>query len=160
VARPSFVILDEPFNGLDAGGVEDVIALIRDLNHTEGTTFLLASHQLSYLEPVCSHVAVLHEGRLAANGVTSELLATKKTRMWLRTSDNAHAASLLQGWFGVVATTPSHEQGAEGLQLELSDVATAAVNRALVQAGIDVHELVCERPSLEQLFHEITGRTH
>jgi ABC-2 type transport system ATP-binding protein len=160
IARPSFVILDEPFNGLDAGGVEDVIALIRDLNRAEGTTFLLASHQLSYLEPICSHVAVLHEGRLAANGITSELLATRKTRIRLRTADDAHAASLLQGWSGVVVATPSHDHDAQGLQLELGDVAPAAVNRALVQAGIDVDELVCERPSLERLFHEITGRTH
>ena len=55
IGNPDLIILDEPFNGLDAGGVDDVLALIRQLNETDGTSFLLSSHQLPYLENI-NHV--------------------------------------------------------------------------------------------------------
>jgi len=48
LGSPDLIILDEPFNGLDAGGVDDVLALIKNLNQEEGTSFLLSSHQLPY----------------------------------------------------------------------------------------------------------------
>ncbi|MCG8506334.1 MAG: ABC transporter ATP-binding protein, partial [Sphingomonadales bacterium] len=49
LGNPKFIILDEPFNGLDAEGVDDVLALIGRLNQEFGTSFLLSSHQLPYL---------------------------------------------------------------------------------------------------------------
>ncbi len=165
IARPSFVVLDEPFNGLDAGGVEDLLALIRHLNDVEGTTFLLASHQLSYLEPVCSHIAILHHGRVVTGGATDELLAARQATLRLRTGDDAAAMELLRTLDGVHLHEPAtgqHQpaQMANGttLALALSGPTSAEVNRMLVNGGIDVHELVFQRPSLEELFHEITGR--
>src|SRR5690606_31077562 len=74
VGEPSLLVLDEPFNGLDAGGVDDLLALIRRLNREQGMSFLLASHQLSYLERICSHMAILHEGRIACAGSLDSLL--------------------------------------------------------------------------------------
>ena len=52
LANPEIILLDEPFNGLDAGGVDEVLALIKDLNQKQGTSFLLSSHQLPYLEEI------------------------------------------------------------------------------------------------------------
>ena len=62
IGSPKLIVLDEPFNGLDAGGVDDVLALIKNLNREENTSFILSSHQLPYLETICSLAAILHNG--------------------------------------------------------------------------------------------------
>ena len=75
LGNPELIILDEPFNGLDAEGVDDVLALIRRLNKDKGTTFLLSSHQLPYLESICSHIAILHQGKILVSDNIDDLLA-------------------------------------------------------------------------------------
>lgn len=160
VGSPSLVILDEPFNGLDAGGVDDVLGLIKQLNQERGISFLLASHQLSYLERICSHMAVLHAGRVVSSGPIAELLAGGKPRLRLVTGQPQEAQQVLSAMSGVELHQAARVQESSGLATmvcELNDLDSAAVNRLLVAAGIEVHELRLERRSLDSLFRELTG---
>lgn len=150
---PALVILDEPFNGLDAGGVDDVLALIARLNREHSTTFLLSSHQLPYLESVCSHMAILHQGRIVLSGHVDTLFAERATRVYLRCQPAGDALAVLDAMEEV--TRHPDENGR--LCLELGNITAGDVNRHLVSAGIDVSELLTEKPSLDSLFREITS---
>lgn len=95
IGRPDFIILDEPFSSLDAGGVDDLIILIKELNRKEGTTFLLASHQLPYLEQICTHVSILHQGDIALSIKIEELLSHEHTRAILHTNGGGKALDII-----------------------------------------------------------------
>ena len=153
LGNPKLVLLDEPFNGLDAGGVDEVLALIKTLNRDFGTSFLLSSHQLPYLQSVCSHLSILHGGHIVASGSLDELLQGSDAKLIVRTPDIARAQALLEqldGILSVVSDTGS-------LTVTLATAKPAAVNQALVSAGIPVDELVHVRASVESLFRELTS---
>jgi ABC-2 type transport system ATP-binding protein len=154
VNRPSLVVLDEPFSGLDAAGIDDLLALIEQENRQQGTTFLLASHQLPYLERICTHVGILTGGRIARGGTVGELLAGQTARLWLRVDDGDRARALLQAQ-GDVRSIEERPDGRLVVEGPATDA--AAVNRALVAAGLAVSELHSAPPSLEALFREIVG---
>ncbi len=152
LADPELVLLDEPFNGLDAGGVDDILQLISTLNAESGTTFMLSSHQLPYLEKICSHIAILHEGAIAANGTIDELLDDRKV-IKLLSPDMPGAKALLAEMRGVriIAEDDGY------LSLECPDLSSAELNAELVKQAIPVAELIREKASLETLFRKITG---
>jgi ABC-2 type transport system ATP-binding protein len=74
VNDPDLVILDEPAAGLDPIGRRDLCALLTEVSH-QGKTVIFSSHILSDVERLCSHVAILRRGRLAASGPLHELLS-------------------------------------------------------------------------------------
>lgn len=150
---PELILLDEPFNGLDAGGVDEVLALIKGLNRETGTSFLLCSHQLPYLEQVCSHIAILHGGRIHTSAAVDELLAQTNNRIQLRTTDEDRTRAAIDELQGVRF---SHCDENGYLHLELTQGDSAELNAALVRQGIPVSELLLERASLETLFRQIT----
>ena len=71
--RPRLLILDEPTSGLDPVGMAEMRTLLRDLA-ADGVTVFLSSHLLHEVEQVCDRVAVLHRGRLLAQGPVADLL--------------------------------------------------------------------------------------
>ena len=82
VARPEILILDEPTNGLDPDGIAEIRELVRTLADRDGIAILLSSHQLDEVERICDRVAILNQGRLAAEGRVDELLAAGE-RLWI-----------------------------------------------------------------------------
>lgn len=155
IGQPEFIILDEPFNGLDAGGVDDVLALIKQLNHQHGTTFLLSSHQLAYLENVCTHLAILHQGRIALTGSVDSLFRDKPARLHVRCDQPDKACTVLADISGVSAVTRDDDTRGTLLSMALDTIDAAAINSALVLAGIAVSGLEMQRPSLTRLFHDV-----
>lgn len=154
LGNPELVILDEPFNGLDAGGVDDVLNLISTFNAQHGTTFLLSSHQLPYLEQICSHVAILHHGQIQVNDSKSALLEQSASRVTIKTTRLDEARALLANNKDIEVL-----ESADGdfLQLSLNQLDSADVNSLLVNAGIPVSELVPHRASLDSLFRQATS---
>src|SRR5207302_10851466 len=73
VHDPKLLILDEPTNGMDPAGRQDVLELARDLAHNKGMSLLFSSHLLPDVESVCDHVVVLGRGTLLAQGEIREL---------------------------------------------------------------------------------------
>src|SRR5437773_12165250 len=70
---PKLLILDEPTNGMDPAGRQEVLELARDLAHNKGMNLLFSSHLLPDVEAVCDYVIVLGSGKLLAEGQIQEL---------------------------------------------------------------------------------------
>ncbi len=153
LGNPKFIILDEPFNGLDAEGVDDVLELIAQLNREFGTSFLLSSHQLPYLEQVCSHVAILSEGVIVRSGSIAELLDSAIASARLSSSEPDRAESVLGGIDDISVLS----QEGERLEIDLGATDSAALIQQLVTAGVPVSEFTLQRASLAGLFRELTG---
>ncbi len=154
LGEPRLILLDEPFNGLDAGGVDQVLELIASLNRESGASFLLSSHQLPYLERVCSHVAILHEGRIAAAGALGELLADSASRVVLHSTEPELALRLLEN-DGRVSDLA--RPSASHLSMRLREWRTDQLVAHLVKNEVPVCELIQQSASLEHFFRELTG---
>ena len=146
---PELLILDEPTNGLDPAGMAEMRAFIRSLAQG-GRTVVLSSHLMGEVEQVCDRVGVIRDGVLVAEGTVEQLRGRATLR--LRAEPLREAALLAAGLPEVV------DVATDGAVLELSaDVAAAAaINRALVTAGIEVSEISERRASLEDVFLELT----
>src|SRR5579871_1536269 len=72
VHDPELLVLDEPFSGLDPGGIDDMSAILRERAEA-GVTVLFSSHQLDLVEDICEAVAIIHHGRLVVSGRVADL---------------------------------------------------------------------------------------
>jgi ABC-2 type transport system ATP-binding protein len=148
---PELLILDEPMNGLDPAGMEEFRHMIRGLVD-EGRTVVLSSHLLDEVEKTCDAIAIVDQGRVVVQGSIEELTGAASTVL-VATSNDARAQSLLSSTH--IETT----DGALRVTVD-GDIssAAAALNRLLVEAGLDVYRLEPERITLERRFLEITSR--
>ena len=158
--EPEVLILDEPTNGLDPGGMRDVRALIRRLNE-DGLTIFLSSHLLAEVEQLCNRVAVIGHGRLLAEGTIAEVVGVDNGRPKYRlVVDNAKTAlRILEGGAhatGASVARPPDGLGGEEIRLAVGPAGPGPVVRDLVAGGVAVLALVPARPSLEDLFLELT----
>ena len=156
--EPELLILDEPTNGLDPGGMRDVRALIRRLAD-EDITIFLSSHLLAEIEALCNRVAVIGRGRLLAEGTIAEVMgnAAASPEYRLAAGDALEAARVLNasGYVASVSDPVAGELGEE-IRLQVGPEGIGPVVRELVEAGVEVRALVPIRPSLEDLFLELT----
>jgi ABC-type multidrug transport system ATPase subunit len=150
--RPrELLVLDEPTNGLDPQGTREVRTLLREAAG-EGATVFVSSHLLSEIEQVCTDVGVMSHGRLVFQGSLPDLRRAAGLRVRVETSRPALAAEVLARLgTGTPGTRP------DGVVAELDGVASDRVTAELVAAGVDVRQLVVERPDLEELFVALTG---
>lgn len=150
--EPELLILDEPTNGLDPKGVAEMRTLIRSIGR--GTrTVLLSSHLLGEVEQLCDRVGVIVHGRLVAEGPLAELRGA--SGLMVRAEPLADAQRVAQTLPAVKEARI--EEGA--LRLTTDPANAAAVNRALVQAGVAVRELRPVTHSLEEVFLTLTDGT-
>ena len=145
------LVLDEPTNGLDPQGTREVRALVADLA-AEGATVLLSTHLLAEVEQVCTHVGVMHRGRLVAQAAIAELRADATPRAHVLTDNAEQAAGVLRS-LGLtdVAATAAEATG------QLTGIAPEKVVAALVHDGIGVRRFAVESASLEDVFVRLTG---
>ncbi|WP_406373921.1 ABC transporter ATP-binding protein [Streptomyces sp. NBC_00647] len=145
------LVLDEPTNGLDPQGMREIRSLVRELA-SDGTTVFLSSHLLDEIEQVCTHAAVMAQGRLITQGAVADLAAGARGRLVVTTPDAGDAARVLkeQGVADLVVTET-------GVTVEPPDRELAELNAALVTAGVRVRGFGVERASLEDAFVALTG---
>lgn len=151
LAPRDLLILDEPTNGLDPQGTREVRSLVASLVH-DGTTVLVSSHLLSEVEQMCSHVGVMRQGQLVAQGMVAEVRAGSGPVAEVLTTDPPRAAEVLRslGLGNVTLTDGGVRATPEGVEPE-------RIVEALVQAGVGVREFTVASPSLEDLFVALTG---
>ena len=89
VHDPRLLILDEPTNGMDPAGRQEILDLSRDLAHNKGMSLLFSSHLLPDVEAVCDRVLVLANGRLLAQGAISDLKQGHERTFELRVKSDA-----------------------------------------------------------------------
>jgi ABC-type multidrug transport system ATPase subunit len=146
------LILDEPTNGLDPQGTREVRTLVGALA-AEGATVLLSTHLLAEVEQVCTHVGVMHRGKLVAQEPLAELRSDAAPRARVLTDQPAQAARVLR----TLGLTEIAETAAEAAG-QLGAVAPEKVVAALVHDGVAVRGFAVESPSLEDVFVSLTGR--
>jgi ABC-2 type transport system ATP-binding protein len=150
--RPrELMILDEPTNGLDPQGTREVRGLIRQIA-ADGITVFVSSHLLAEVEQICSHVGVMRTGALVFQGTLEDLRGGGVTRILVRTAEPALASRVLAG-LGLDDIQASGQQ----VSARLGGQAPEAICAQLVHAGVPVAGLETPRPSLEDLFVELTG---
>ena len=158
--EPEVLILDEPTNGLDPGGMRDVRDLIRRLNE-DGLTIFLSSHLLAEVEQLCNRVAVIGHGRLLAEGTIAEVVGGDNGRPGYRlvVDDAKSALRILQGTTHVTGASvaePPDGLGSKEIRFAVGPEGPGPIVRDLVDGGVAVLALVPARPSLEDLFLELT----
>ena len=152
-----FVILDEPTNGLDPSGIVDIRNLIRNLGADLGTTVLVTSHMLGEIEKICSNIAILNHGKIAADGAMEEILRRSPVTL-IRTTEPDRAEAVLKEKFGARILSVKAKEDAPGvLRVETESECAAELNEALVKNGFAVSMLENEPDRLEKLFLELTG---
>jgi ABC-2 type transport system ATP-binding protein len=150
--RPrELVILDEPTNGLDPQGTREVRALLREIA-VDGTTVFVSSHLLAEVEQICSHVGVMRAGELVFQGTLEQLRGRQAARILVRTGEPALAAQVL-GRLGLGDVVVAGQE----VTAQLGGQAPETVCAELVHSGVPVAGLETPRPSLEDLFVELTG---
>ena len=152
---PDLVILDEPTNGLDPGGIIEMRQLLQRLNREHGITFLVSSHLLAEVEKLATHVGILDHGRLLFQGSIADLQMHRRatTTLRLRTSDDAIAES----WLRRAGYAAHHDE--DGLILPMmADAAIAMAVAGLVESGIGIHGVAAaqEQADLEEIFMDMT----
>ena len=155
LGKPRILILDEPLNGLDPDGILDMRRLIRQLALEEGMSILVSSHLLSEVQQIATHVGLIHEGQMRAEGRLDDLLSHAGTKVALRTNDLTRSHHLV--------STLGYQSTVQEDQLDIhldpgrsQDMEIAAINSTLVGAGIAVFELTQTGPSLEALYQSRT----
>jgi ABC-type multidrug transport system ATPase subunit len=145
------LVLDEPTNGLDPQGTREVRSLIASLAG-DGATVLVSSHLLSEVEQICSHLGVMRQGRLVAQGTVDDVRSDARPVVDVTTTMPAQAAEVLRvlGLSDVTIT-------ATGVLAAPGDVAPERMVEALVLAGVGVRGFALRSPSLEDLFVALTG---
>jgi len=146
---PELLILDEPTNGLDPAGMAEMRDFIRSLSDG-GRTVLLSSHLMGEIEQVSDRVGVIRDGALVAEGTIAELRGRAGLRV--RAEPQAAARRLIAALPEVEAVTTR----AGLLEIAVDPAHAAAINRALVHAGVAVSEIYAQTASLEDVFLELT----
>ena len=141
---PDLLILDEPTNGLDPGGMHEIRTFIRQLVDQQGKTVFLSSHLLSEVEQVCDRVAIINLGEIVREGAVNELLAGKST-LRVEAQPLQRAAEVLRPYWSVVTNET-------WLTVSATRDESPHVVRRLVEAGVDVYQVAAQRQTLEEYF--------
>jgi ABC-2 type transport system ATP-binding protein len=159
--RPrDLLLLDEPTNGLDPQGTREVRTLLTALAD-DGTTVVLSTHLLSEVEQICSHVAVMHQGRLVAQDRLASLREQTAMRVRVRSDEPEAAARVLVGLglrdvsrVGEHVSAAASEPAAANVGVGVTPPAIVA---ALVHADVPVHGFEVSSSDLEEMFVALTG---
>ncbi len=146
---PRLVVLDEPTNGLDPAGMADMRLLVRRLG-AAGCTVLLSSHLMAEVQELCDRVGVVAGGRLIAESTVAGLRGGRTLRIVAAPLEAA--AAVVRDRCGPDAVRVC----GDGLDVAAAPRDAAALNAALVAAGVAVSELTSRERGLEQAFLELT----
>lgn len=149
--KPKLLILDEPTNGLDPAGIEEMRELIKTLPSKYGMTVMISSHILSEIDQMATVIGIINQGNLIFQERTSVLDEQRKPQISLKTSDDNTAYRIL--------TKLNPQRTLNGLQLgTLTDEQIGAVVRELCSNNLSVYRVEEHRESLEDIFLNLTGK--
>ena len=151
--NPQLLILDEPTNGLDPSGIQEVRGIIRDLADS-GTTVFVSSHILSELEMICEYLVMLREGQVIFSGRTNELLSAQKPMIVATPEYEVDLRKLADK-----ISSSGHEVMVveKSLHISAPKEVSAEINRMAFDAGFTLSSISVVLPTLEETFFEMTG---
>ena len=150
--EPLLLVLDEPANGLDPGGIRDMRALVKRLAG-RGLTVLLSSHHMDEVEEICDNVMIMSRGQVAYHGTIGELRTMAPDPGYaLDTADNLRAVEVARRHSAIrVEPDPQQSLVVTGPRTEVS-----AYVADLVATDIELRSFVATRTPLESLFFMLT----
>jgi ABC-2 type transport system ATP-binding protein len=151
--NPKLLILDEPTNGLDPEGIQEIRDLLKKLA-SQGTTVFVSSHLLSEIEIISQYIVMLRKGAVVFAGTMQELLSSQKPTIIVSTSNAQDLQQLLQlaeadGHSGYLRNDEAHIEGPHEYAPRLNEIA--------FKSGITLSKLNPTLPNLEETFFEMTG---
>ncbi len=146
------LVLDEPTNGLDPQGTREVRNLIRSLA-LEGITIFISSHLLVEIEQICTHLAVMSQGKVVAQGSVEELSASHTLQLKLVTADTDRALQGLES-VGIKAVADGETLSAK---VPNGQIEPERIVQVLVELGVRVKAFELAAPTLEDRFVLLTG---
>ena len=152
LGSPKLLILDEPTNGLDPAGIQEMRALIQNMPAATGATVLISSHLLGEMEQMVEQVGIIDHGHILFEGPLTELQRHSRGNVTLRLLDPAKAAPILRA-NGLTARSDSCVVTLPPLQ----DALLADLVQKLAAGGAGVVELTPHTKTLEEIFLSLTS---
>ena len=152
LGSPKLLILDEPTNGLDPAGIQEMRALIRNMSAATGATVLISSHLVGEMEQMVEQVGIIDHGHILFEGPLTELQRHSRGNVTLRLLDPAKAAPILRA-NGLTA----HSDSCVVTLPPLQDALLADLVQKLAACGAGVVELTPHTKTLEEIFLSLTS---
>ncbi|MEY4037405.1 MAG: hypothetical protein RL201_786 [Actinomycetota bacterium] len=151
--NPKLLILDEPTNGLDPEGIQEIRQLLRSLADN-GTTVFVSSHLLSELELISEYLVMLRKGEVVFAGPMQDLFDAQQPFMLVKTANSADLEKIIS-----IASSAGHKAHIRDGVAHIEGPAEWAgeLNKLAFDAGILLTQLSPQLPNLEETFFEITG---
>jgi ABC-2 type transport system ATP-binding protein len=150
LGAPDLLMLDEPTNGLDPAGRNDMRRLVKRLAD-QGQTVLFSSHLLDEVQDLCDRVAVMSHGRLLTESTVSDLRGSSSLFVRADPPDVTLAVAMRMAGEDRVELVDG------GVRLDVSTTQAPELTRQLVAAGAQVAEIRPRERSLEEVFFDLTG---
>jgi ABC-2 type transport system ATP-binding protein len=154
VPDPDLLVLDEPFSGLDPGGIDAMSAILKE-RAAAGVTVLFSSHQLDLVEDICEAVAIIYQGRLVVSGAVADLRRGDRPRLAVRIAGDP-AADWSAG-IGPAAGTVDSVRTDGTAEISLTNSGDSQVILDLARAAGPVEHFAYEDMSLSEVFRQATG---
>lgn len=148
IGSPRLLVLDEPTNGLDPDGIQDIRRLLSTLPDSADCTIFFASHHLDEVEKTATHLAVLREGSILLQSSVADLTRRLTSILAIEVDDAAEAAGVLQSLGYAASVDGRNHVSVSGIDRD----AAGGVHTSLVQAGRVLYQSTLRKPSLEQWF--------
>lgn len=152
--EPELIILDEPTNGLDPIGIQQIRILIRDLCNQKNTTFLISSHILSEVEQLADRIGIIEKGNLLEETSMEDIRRCNRHYVKMIVSNAIQAIPILEKKLGIIDFEVEQDNILKIYEIERD---MAEVNRLLNNASIGVSEISMNKGNLEEYFIKVTG---
>lgn len=150
--EPMFLVLDEPINGLDPVGIQELRALLIRLNQEKNITLLISSHILEELSKIATRYGIIHKGTLIMELSADEFQEKCERRLIIRVNDTEKAITSLKNQLGIThAITISPHVISLSEYIEQSEI----VIETLFKNGVKLFEATIQEENLENYFNEI-----
>jgi len=154
VHNPELLVLDEPFSGLDPGGIDDMSAILAE-RAAAGVTVLFSSHQLDLVEDICEAVAIIHHGRLVVSGTVADLRRGDRPRLAVRVAGDRAAA--WSAGLGSSAGTVQSVRADGTAEISITSTPDSQAVLDLARTAGSVEHFAYEDLSLSEVFRQATG---
>ena len=154
LGQPRLLVLDEPTNGMDPEGTEEILSFLRDEVERIGLTVFISSHLMSEIEEYCDTVFVINHGRLVASGNVKEILRPHERVVRVSFQNQAPTPEFLRSFENVRHVDAA---GPDTLEITLAQNDSAWLNQRLQDAGFRISALTPKQKTLKEFFLSITG---
>ena len=152
LAKPEFLILDEPINALDPEGIREMRTLFQRLNQEDGTTIFISSHILSEVDLLADTIGIIQHGKLLTELPIEEIHKHQTDYISLQVDDVTRVAALLEN----MRITNFSVLDKEFIHIYDSDISGKALSKAIIENGIGLESMGRKQDTLEDFFFQLT----